>query len=421
MSFEIGLSGINAASASLSTASHNIANVGTTGFKYQRAEFADIFSNNVFSAARTSIGDGALLSTVRQMYGQGNLEYTENALDLAINGPGFFMVSPTVDTLNPSYTRDGFFRLDSDGYIVDGEGQFLQTFPTDPDTGTVISNSITSAQPVQLADHYGAAVQTSNVGIAANLPASAAELPIAGFDPNDVNTYSAATKAVIYDSLGESHSLFTYFIHTDATANEWEVRTYVDNVALTPAPGESTTLQFDGGGALIAPANGDIQYDPEPLSAGSDPLTINVDFTPNPAEQTTQFSSAFAVPFVTQDGATLGRLSGLTVETDGGVIAKYSNGRTVSLGKVLLTDFQNINGLRQIGNSAWNETNDSGAAIVGEAGTGSLGTIQGGALETSNVDLTAQLVNLITAQRNFQANAKTIETSNTITQTIINI
>ena len=236
-----------------------------------------------------------------------------------------------------------------------------------------------------------------------------------------MNTYSAATKAVIYDSLGESHSLFTYFIHTDATNNEWEVRTYVDNTALTPSPGESTTLQFDGGGALIAPANGDIQYDPEPLTAGSDPLTINVDFTPNPAEQTTQFSSAFAVPFVTQDGATLGRLSGLTVETDGGVIAKYSNGRTVSLGKVLLTDFQNINGLRQIGNSSWNETNDSGAAIVGEAGTGSLGTIQGGALETSNVDLTAQLVSLITAQRNFQANAKTIETSNTITQTIINI
>jgi len=155
----------------------------------------------------------------------------------------------------------------------------------------VISNSITSAQPVQLADHYGAAVQTSNVGIAANLPAGADELDIALFDPNDVSTYSAATKAVIYDSLGESHSLYTYFVHTDSAANEWEVRTYVDDTALTPAAGESTTLQFDGGGALIAPVGGDIQYDPEPLAAGSDPLNINVDFTPNPSEQTTQFSS----------------------------------------------------------------------------------------------------------------------------------
>ncbi len=421
MSFEIGLSGINAASASLSTASHNIANVGTTGFKYQRAEFADIFSNNVFSAAQTSIGDGALLSTVRQMYGQGNLEYTENALDLAINGPGFFMVSPTTDTLNPEYTRDGFFRLDSEGYIVDGDGQFLQTFPTDPETGQVISNSITSAQPVQLADKYGAAVQTNNVGIAANLPASANELDIAFFDPNDVDTYSAATQATIYDSLGESHTLYTYFIHTDSANNEWEVRTYVDNTALTPAPGESTTLQFDGGGAMIAPVNGDIQYDPEPLTAGSDPLNINVDFTPTLSELTTQFSSEFAVPYVYQDGATLGRLSSLAVETDGSVVAKFSNGVTASLGKVLLADFQNINGLKQIGNSSWHETTDSGAAYVGEASTGSFGSIQGGALETSNVDLTSQLVNLITAQRNFQANAKTIETSNTITQTIINI
>ncbi|MEM9604224.1 MAG: flagellar hook protein FlgE [Pseudomonadota bacterium] len=421
MSFEIGLSGINAASSSLSTASHNIANVGTTGFKYQRAEFADVFSNNVFSAARTSIGDGAIVSNVRQVFGQGNLDYTENALDLAINGPGFFMVSPTEDVLDPQFTRDGYFRLDAEGFIVDGEGQYLQTFPTDPDTGLVTSNSITAAQPVQLADQYGAAVQTSNVGIAANLPAGAAELPIAGFDPTDINTYSAATKAVIYDSLGESHSLFTYFIHTDSAANEWEVRTYVNDTALTPAPGESTTLQFDGGGALIAPANGDIQYDPEPLAAGSDPLTINVDLTPTPAELTTQFSSAFNVPYVSQDGATVGRLSGLSVETDGSVIAKYSNGRTVSLGKVILADFQNINGLRQIGYSSWNETLESGAAIVSEPGSGSVGTIQGGALETSNVDLTAQLVNLITAQRNFQANAKTIETSNTITQTIINI
>lgn len=421
MSFEIGLSGVNAASAGLSTASHNIANVGTSGFKYQRAEFSDIFSNNVFSAARTTIGDGALLSTVRQMFSQGNLDYTENTLDLAINGPGFFMVSPTVDTLNPQYTRDGYFRLDAEGYIVDAEGQYLQVFPTDPETGIVVSNSITSAQPVQLADNFGAAVQTTSVGIAANLPAGLNALPIAGFDPTDVNTYSAATKAVIYDSLGESHSLYTYFIHTNASTNEWEVRTYINDTALTPAAGESTTLLFDGGGALIAPANGDIQYDPEPFAGGADPLTINVDFTPTPAELTTQFSSPFIVPYVSQDGATVGRLGGLTVETDGSVIAKYSNGRTVSLGKVLMADFQNINGLRQIGNSSWEETVESGSAVVGEPGTGSMGSIQGGALETSNVDLTAQLVNLITAQRNFQANAKTIETANNVTQTIINI
>lgn len=422
MSFGLGLSGLNAASSELGVTANNIANVGTTGFKYSRAEFYDVFEMSVNVSANTAIGDGALLGNVRQVQSQGNLEYTDNALDLAVNGQGFFMTSNDADTLVPSYTRNGAFGTDADGYLVDGVGKFLQVFPTNPLTGEVVATSKNSATSVQVTETFGTANPSTTVGIAANLPAASDVLNPALFDPANADTYTASTSSTVYDSLGQTHTMETYFMHTDAPANEWETRSFFDGTALTPAGGASTTLTFNGAGAMIAPAGGEVQYAPELLGNGADPIELKLDFSPAGSTSiTTQQATQFFVPYVEQDGTAVGRLSGLSVKPDGDLEAKYSNGRTISLGKIIAADFENPTGLRQAGNTSWQETFESGNALIGNFGSDRFGNVQGGALESSNVDLTAQLVKLITAQRNFQANAKTIETSNTLTQTIINI
>lgn len=422
MSFGLGLSGLNAASSELNVTGNNIANVGTTGFKYSRGEFYDVYALSVTTSAKTAIGDGALLGNVRQIQSQGSLEYTDNALDLAINGQGFFMTSNDPDTLVPSFTRNGAFGTNADGYLVDGVGKYLQVFPTDPFTGDVVANSRTSATSVQVTETFGTANPTSSVGISANLPAATPALNQALFDPLDVDTYTNSTSSTVFDSLGQTHTMETYFIHTDVATNTWETRAYFDGNAMTPSVGSSTTLTFNGSGVMTAPAGGDVQYDPELTGNGSDPVSIGVDYSPAGATSvTTQQASSFFVPYNEQDGTAVGRISGLEVKSDGNIEAKYSNGRTISLGRVIAADFDNTTGLRQAGNTSWTETFESGDALIGVFGTDRFGNVQGGALEASNVDLTAQLVKLITAQRNFQANAKTIETSNTLTQTIINI
>lgn len=422
MSFGLGLSGLNAASSELNVTANNIANVGTTGFKYSRGEFYDVYSLSVTASAATAVGDGALLGNVRQIQSQGSLEYTDNALDLAINGTGFFMTSNDADTLIPSYTRNGSFGTDAEGYLVDGVGRYLQVFPTDPVTADVVANSKNSATSVKVTETYGSANPTTEVGISANLPAASDELDPANFDPTNPDTYTNSTTSTVYDSLGNTHTVETFFIHTDVANNLWDTRAYFNGEALTPSVGVSTELEFNGSGVLIAPADGVVQYDPQIMGNGSDPVELKIDYSPDDATSaTTQQATQFFVPYVEQDGTAVGRLSGLAVNSDGNLEAKYSNGRTISLGKIIAADFENTTGLRQAGNTSWTETFESGQALIGEFGTERFGNVQGGALEASNVDLTAQLVKLITAQRNFQANAKTIETSNTLTQTIINI
>ena len=422
MSFGLGLSGLNAASSELNVTANNIANVGTTGFKYSRGEFYDVYAVSVTASANTAIGDGALLGKVRQIQSQGSLEYTDNALDLAINGQGFFMTSSDADTLIPSYTRNGAFGTDADGYLVDGVGKYLQIFPTNPETGDVVATSKNSATSVQVTETFGSANATTNVGIAANLPAGSEELDPALFDPTNVDTYTASTTSTVYDSLGNTHTIETFFLQTDVATNTWDTRGYFNGTAMTPTAGGSTELVFNGSGVMTAPAGGLVQYDPELLGNGADPIEIAIDYTPAGSTASTALQATnFFVPYVEQNGSAVGRLSGLAVNSDGNIEAKYSNGRTISLGRVIAADFENTTGLRQAGNTTWTETFESGTAIIGDFGTGRFGNVQGGALESSNVDLTAQLVKLITAQRNFQANAKTIETSNTLTQTIINI
>ena len=427
MSFSIGLSGLNAANSELAVTSNNIANVGTTGFKGSRAEFADVFSVNQFSTSNTAIGAGVSLAQVSQKFTQGSLENTDRGLDLAINGQGFFAVSTDLNSTELAYTRAGAFSTNAEGFVTNSQGRFLRVFPVNDD-GTVTSTSRDSAIPLSVPDSSGPPTPTSAASIGANLPAGAVNLPIASFDPADPNTYTNTTSLSVFDSLGVSHTMQTYFIKT--AANTWETRAFIDGSRVAPngAPAAAGTtspaeiLTFSSSGVFLTPAGGLVDYDPLTLSNGAAPLDITTDFTPGAGtEHSTQFSSGFLLSSLQQDGVGTGRLSGLEIAEDGTVRASYTNGDARALGKVLMADFPNPQGLRQLGNTMWQETTASGAVLVGEAASGRFGSIQAGSLETSNVELTNQLVKLITAQRNFQAAAKAIETSNTVTQTVINI
>ena len=415
MSFNTSLSGLNAASSELAVTSNNISNVGTLGFKQSRAEFADVYAVDPFSTTKTAIGDGVLLSAVRQQFSQGNLEFTDNSLDMAISGRGFFVTADNVAGTNMGYTRAGAFGVDSSGYIVNSANQYLQGFPVNS-TGTVTSTSLQSSISMQVPQTFGVPTASTAVTLGANLRSGAPDLLIGAFDPANPNTYTNSTSATVYDSLGNSHIASMYFIKTDSATNTWESRTYVDGAVLTPAVAGTETLQFNSTGSLIVPAAGTVAYNALVLGNGANDLTLTFDYG-----TLTQFAADFAVTGLTQDGNTTGRLASLDISSVGVINANYSNGQTLAIGKVALADFANAQGLRQAGNTSWAETADAGGALGGEAGTGRFGLIEGGAVETSNVELTEQLVKLITAQRNFQANAKAIETSNSITQTVINL
>lgn len=423
MSFNTALTGLNAASADLNVKSNNIANVSTTGFKGSRAEFADVYAVSAFGSSNTAIGSGVVLNNVAQQFKQGNLEFTDSSLDLAISGQGFFALAPTQSSGEVIYTRAGAFGIDKDGFVVNSSGQFLRTFPVNPD-GTVSSTSMSSTSPLQLPSSAGTPQATTNVALAANLPSTATSLPAAQpIDATDPTTYTNSTSVTVYDSLGNQHILTMYYKKTDAAVNQWDVDVYInepDGLGNQQTQlGGTETLNFDPalGGALAFPQTVDFNYSINSLSSGaSTPQVVNIDFA-----GTTQNSSGFTVVALNQDGFPTGRLSGLDISDDGLVRATYTNGQSTPLGKIAMANFPNPQGLKQLGNTAWAETIDSGEVLAGEAGTGSFGLVQSGALEASNIDLTRELVGLITAQRNFQANSKSIETNNAITQTIINL
>jgi flagellar hook protein FlgE len=584
MSFSTALSGLNAATADLNVKSNNIANVNTTGFKVSRAEFGDVFATSAFgTSSKTAIGSGVVLSSVSQQFNQGNLEFTDNSLDLAISGEGFFAMAPTQDSGDITYTRAGAFGINKDGFVVNSEGSFLRTFPVDAN-GNISATSMSAAKPLQLPASQGAPEPTTELKIATNLPsngvpisqasivtpaaagsdtldfaaptvgdsvtiegvtftisdgtgpsvvtnattvdvqvdltggataasdaatafnaafnlakAGAASTALASLsvsttgaqttlsdtnagtastvsrdvsvatvsgtaptlvqdvtgsdavtaavavaiNPFDPTTYNNSTAATVYDSLGNEHIVTTYYQKVDAavatpvgTDNQWKMQIYISANDIkqpsTPAPvgiapnqlvqlGGTAVVQFKNDGTLdtVTPTDPISLAMVSPgtaLSSGAADLTVALNL-----KGSTQNSGSFAVGALTVNGFPTGRLTGVDVSDDGLIRATYSNGQAVPIGKIALANFANAQALNKIGNTQWKETTDSGPVIAGEAATGSFGQIQSGALETSNVDLTKELVGLITAQRNFQANSKAIETNNTITQTIINI
>ncbi len=463
MSFNIALSGLNAAQKDLDVTSNNIANVNTTGFKESRAEFVDVYAASLLASGKTKVGDGVLTADVAQQFSQGSIQFTNNALDLAITGNGFFTTVPTIDSLETSYTRAGQFKLNSDNFVVNSQGGHLLGFPVNAD-GTSASVSLSTSEPIRIPTASGAPSATSEVDIRMNLPAGdsyIADSP-GNFDPTDPLTFNHSTSVTIFDSLGDSHVMTYYFVKDDPSPapgkdrpNEWMMFAAVDGKVInmedpnTTAVGDGRVggtvsgglapggvvgarLEFDSSGDFIAQfpplASGGIKTVAftNHLPNGADTSqSVLIDFSLDPsgpnANEPTQFASNFEVTALNQNGLAVGRLTGIDIGTDGLVRATYSNGTSQPLARIALVNFANEQGLTQIGNTAWKESIASGEALAGEAGSGTFGTINSSALEQANVNLTTELIDLISAQRNFQANSRALEVDNQLNQTILQI
>jgi flagellar hook protein FlgE len=407
MSFRIALSGLAAAQATLDVTANNVANANTTGFKQSRAEFTDVYATAFGSIGSLDTGAGVRLASVSSLFTQGNIDFTGNSLDLAINGEGFFTLS---DQGSNVYSRAGAFSVDRDGYVVNVTGQRLQAYPALDPRGTNFSTA--SLGDLQLTASDAAPQASTTADISLNLQADSTLLGPGIIDPSDATTYNYSTSLTTYDSLGQSHTSALYFRKTDTAARTWDVRMITDGDDLqTPA---IQTLAFDQFGQLTTgqPVNFG-SYDP---GNGAAVMDVSYDFT-----GTSQYGSPFSVNTLFQDGFSTGRLSGLDISDSGVVQARFSNGQTAALGKVALSNFTNPQGLTPLGDSTWGDSFSAGDRRLGEPGAGSFGFLQSGALESSNVEITEELVNLITAQRSFQSNAQVISAADTITQTIMNI
>ncbi len=404
MPFAIALSGLNAASADLGVTANNVANANTTGFKMSRAQFAEVFAVGTQSVSSSASGSGVRLSAIAQQFTQGNIDFTDNALDLAIGGEGFFVLS---DGGARSYTRAGAFGVDNQGYVVNAEGARLQAYPF---AGNNLFNTGTP-QDLQLTIGANPPQATTRASFGINLPANAPPPANPVFDASDPSSFNHTTSVTVYDSLGSAHTATVYFIK-DAAANTWNTEVEIEGTAVAGAG----QVIFNPDGSLNAPAGGLMALGAYNPGTGASDIVMSLDFG-----DATQFGDNFGVNSLSQDGFTTGRLTGVSVDPEGIVFARFTNGQSTSLGKLALANFVNPQGLQQLGDTTWGESFQSGDALLGEAGTASFGNIQSGALEASNVDLTAQLVQMITAQRNFQANAQMISTADTVTQTVINI
>ncbi|MDQ1120130.1 MULTISPECIES: flagellar hook protein FlgE [Pseudoxanthomonas] len=405
MSFRISLSGMNAASSDLNVVSNNIANSNTTGFKSSRAEFGDVFAASVYGVSSNATGAGARLQRVAQQFTQGNIDFTGNSLDMAVSGQGFFTLSDNGTTV---YSRAGNFSTDASGYVVNPSGQRLQVFAPNDDGTTFNTGKLSD---LQLATGDAPPKVTTKVQASVTLPGNATAPTNSPFNAADPTTYSQTTSLTVYDSLGAAHTQSLYFSKT-ANANEWTVQTQIDGVSV----GGAQTLTYDSSGALVSPANGQLALPAYTPPGGAGAMALSLDLS-----KSAQYGQKFAVSALNQDGYGTGSLSGISVSSEGVVQASYSNGVTKAIGQVALSSFASPQGLQQKGDNAFAETFASGQAVRGAAGTSDFGLVQGGALEASNVDQTAELVNMISAQRNFQANAQMIQTQDQITQTIINL
>ena len=405
MSFQQGLSGLNAASNNLATIGNNVANASTIGFKSARAEFADVFSQSLSGGAGSKVGIGVTMAAARQQFSQGNIITTANPLDLAINGSGFFRLSSNGAT---TYSRNGQFSLDNNGYIVNNSGAHLTGYQADA------AGLISASTPSDLRLSLGnlAPQPTSAASMSLNLD-SRADIKSAPFNVTDPASYNSSTGMTVFDSQGNAQTLTVYFRKT--AANTWSVYGAANGAALNGnAP--IGTLPFGADGKMAA----NVVMSPSiTLTNGADsPLTFPITF---PRDTMTQFGVNFAASELTQNGYTTGRIAGFSIGESGVILGRYTNGQTRAQGQVVLADFVNPQSLASLGNNQWAETMESGVSLVASPGSGSLGTLQSSALEEANVDLTEELVNMITAQRIYQANAQTIRTQDQVLQTLVNL
>ena len=427
MSFNIGLSGLYAANKQLDVTGNNIANVATTGFKSSRAEFADIYAASKLGTGQNSIGNGVNLAAVSQQFTQGDVNNSGGILDMAIQGGGFFVQKGSDGSLE--YTRSGAFRADKDGYITNNTGTSrLQGYAADAD-GKIIKGALTDLQ-LNLANLPPQA--SSKVDSTSNLNSSEPSIDqtVKAFDPTDTSTFTTQYSTTLYDSQGNAHPMVQYMVKTDS--NKWMAYTLIDGRnpdGTTTAP-VGKLLSFDGAGKLesitVPPATASnttwtiADWNPGSLvdgvwtDNGADSKSIAVNMS-----NITQYNSAsYRNPPVT-DGYATGQITGLKIDGSGVLFATFSNQQSKAIGQISLASFNNEQGLQPAGGTTWRETFASGQPGYDTPQAGTLGSIVANSLENSNVNLTNELVDLIKAQSNYQANAKTISTQSTIMQTII--
>ena len=440
MSFQSALSGLNASSRSLDVIGNNIANANTVGMKSSRAEFGDLIAGSLGSGGSGGAGIGVSVAAVSQQFSQGNINITGNDLDVAVNGAGFFEL--TLPDGSAAYTRDGEFKLDKVGNVITNTGAKVMGYPTDikgvPTSTTIQPLVLPTSAPI-------GANPTSNITaefnldarakLAAGSPAVAATATtpaIAAIPATPRATYG--TSLNVFDSQGVSTPVTLYFEKT-ATADTWNVFTGLDTATTTyPSIG---TIAFNSSGKITTATSTAAVALPNTVPTDSNfflTMDVNSVASTNPnlpgtlpqqinikLDGVTEYGSAFAVSNLKQDGYASGELVGLKVGEDGKISARYSNGETQIGGQVALADFRNVQGLAPVGGGNWVETFSSGQAVQGSPGIGKFGALRSGALEESNVDLTAELVNMMTAQRAYQANAQTIKTQDQVMSTLVNL
>lgn len=398
MSISVGLSGLRATSEQMNSISHNIANVGTVGFKSSRTEFQDVYAPQ-FGGGEMN---GVEVAQVRQSFTSGSTTSTGRNSDLAINGEGFFMVQHNGQQM---FTRNGTFNLDTEGNLVSGDGYRLQGYGVTK-TGTIQSGTVTDLR-VDTADMAAKISKRIEQGL--NLNANAANVTKATFDPEDPSTFTSSVTSTIYDSLGSEHQVTQYFVKKDK--NKWAINYSVDGNVLA---GKTNTLEFNGDGKLLKVNGGGLK----------DSVDLDLTFSNGAKDQSlavtldnlSQYGSEFSINKNSTDGHAPGQIAGWYFDKDGKVYARYSNGQTKAQGQVLMARFPNQEGLQQAGGTRWTQSFASGAPLLGAPGTGQMGALRTGMYENSNVNLTNEMVSLMSAQSNYQANAKTIKVSQEMTQ-----
>lgn len=429
MSFYTSLSGLKGAQTDLATVSNNVANVNSYGFKKSLTLFGDIASGS-----RTTPGYGTRLKAIEQQFMQGGFEATARELDVTITGNGFFVTRASLTGGPTLFTRNGHLSLTKDNYLTDATGGFVQVMPVDPE-GNVTSTAFSSIGPLQIPATSGTPRATSLMNVSVSLPSSGdipADRPVYNaqnpyaFDRLDPNSYNHSVQTMVYDSAGRTIPATIYYTRTTSTdqgdpSNIWEARVFVGNQEVSSDPAQPTPavplqLTFDAAGVLQTP-NAPVQFADVTPSGSPDPISMTFDY----GTTTRQAAGAFNLASLTQDGVSAGKLDDISIGEDGLVTASYSNGDTRPLGKLAIANFANPVGLKQRGDAHWSVTGDSGDVQIGEAGSEGFGSTQSGGLERANVDITEELVALISAQRNFQANAKAIETAGNMTQAIVNL
>ncbi|NWA46349.1 flagellar hook protein FlgE [Pseudomonas reactans] len=433
MSFNIGLSGLHAANKQMDVTGNNIANVATTGFKASRAEFADIYAATKLGTGQNSIGNGVNLAAVSQRFTQGDVNTTGGTLDMGIQGGGFFVQKTRDGSLE--YTRSGAFRADKDGYITNNTGTSrLQGYAADAN-GKIAKGGLVDLQ-LNLASLPPKA--STKVDSTSNLNASVPAIDQAAkpFNPNDTSTFSTQYSTTLYDSQGNAHPMVQYLVKTDG--NKWNAYTLIDGrnpngsapTGTPSTPPVPSTLTFDGAGKLTSVVTAGVS-DKTLTVAGWVPGTVTngvwkangADTNPagiavNMANITQYNSATYRNPPIT-DGYATGQITGLKIDGSGVLFATFSNQQSKAIGQISLASFNNEQGLQPAGGTAWRETFASGQPGYDTPQAGTLGSIKANALENSNVNLTNELVELIKAQSNYQANAKTISTESTILKTLI--